>query len=436
MNFAPVVEKVMPSVVTIFTSRSAKPGAAEDPMLDDPLLRRFFGQQGRSQKLQGLGSGVIVNSNGLILTSNHVVDDADKILVGFGSDKREYSAVKVGSDPGTDLAVLKIEGAKFPAITFANSDKIKPGEVVLAIGSPFGLTQTVTAGIISATGRGGLGIIDYENFIQTDAAINVGNSGGALVDAQGRLVGINSAILSRTGAFQGIGFAVPSNLAAEVLKAIQENGRVVRGYMGTTVQPLTPELAEVLKLGASSGALVGDVTPKSPAEKAGIKEGDVITRINGKNVGDARDMRLSVGAMPPGTKLDVEYVRDGKQLSSRLVLSELPTEAADGEAPASPEDEISKFLSMLSVADLSDDVRKELKLPSQVKGAVVVDVAPGSSAADAGLQLGDIVQEVNKQPVTNSKALTALNSAIKPGEKLLLRIWSRGKSGYVALDNQ
>jgi len=295
----------------------------------------------------------------------------------------------------------------------------------------------VTMGIISAKGRQtGLSNGSFEDFLQTDAPINRGNSGGALVSTNSELIGINSQILSPSGGSIGLGFAVPSNLAAEVLKAIQENGRVVRGYMGTTVQPLTPELAEVLKLGASSGALVGDVTPKSPAEKAGIKEGDVITRINGKNVGDARDMRLSVGAMPPGTKLDVEYVRDGKQLSSRLVLSELPTEAADGEAPASPEDEISKFLSMLSVADLSDDVRKELKLPSQVKGAVVVDVAPGSSAADAGLQLGDIVQEVNKQPVTNSKALTALNSAIKPGEKLLLRIWSRGKSGYVALDNQ
>src|SRR5439155_15477610 len=285
-TFAPVVEKVVPTVVTVFTTQSVSKAALPSP-LSDEALREFFGgqipQKQGKQTLEGLGSGVIVSADGYILTANHVVAKADEIMVGLGAELRKYKAKKIGADPGTDVALLKIEEKNLPAITFADSDKARAGDVVLALVAPFGLRKTATMGIISAVGRGGMGIVDYENFIPTDASINMGNSGGALVDTEGWLVGINIAILSRTGANMGIGFAIPSNLARDVMQSLREKGRVIRGYIGTAVQTLTPELAEAFKLkGEVSGAVVGELTPKSPAEKAGIKTGDVITSVNGK----------------------------------------------------------------------------------------------------------------------------------------------------------
>src|SRR6266704_5954628 len=309
-SFAPVVEKVAPSVVTVFTTQTVSRGQAAFSFSDD-ALRQFFGgrapQTQGKQTLQGLGSGVIVSPDGYILTANHVVSGADEIMIGLGNDLRRFKAKKVGTDPGTDVALLKIDENNLPAVNFADSDKARAGDVVLAIGNPFGLRQTVTMGIISAVGRGGMGIVDYENFIQTDAAINMGNSGGALVDTEGRLVGINSAIFTRSGGNQGVGFAIPSNLARDVMQSLREKGRVIRGYIGTSVQTLTPELAEAFKLkGGVSGALVGEVSPKSPAEKAGIKTGDVITSVNGKKIGDAHELRLMIGSMSPGTKVQIE----------------------------------------------------------------------------------------------------------------------------------
>src|ERR1700740_425056 len=273
-TFAPIVEKVAPSVVTVFTTQTVSRGLSQSPFSDD-ILRQFFGGQSPKtqgkQTLQGLGSGVIVSPDGYILTANHVVSGADEIMVGLGTDLRKYKAKKVGADPGTDVALLKIDEKTLPAITFADSDKARAGDIVLAIGNPFGLRETVTMGIISAVGRGGIGIVDYENFIQTARAINMGHFGGALVDTEGRLLGINTAIFSRSGGNQGIGFAIPANLARDVMQSLREKGRVVRGYIGTSVQTLTPDLAEALKLKGVSGALVGEVSPKSPAEKAGIK---------------------------------------------------------------------------------------------------------------------------------------------------------------------
>src|SRR2546422_3903742 len=309
-TFAPVVEKVAPSVVTVFTTQTVSRGQSTFPFSDD-ALRQFFGgqlpQTQGKQTLQGLGSGVIVSPDGYILTANHVVSGAEEIMIGLGTDLRKFKAKKVGTDPGTDVALLKIEEKNLPAITFADSEKARAGDVVLAIGNPFGLRQTVTMGIISAVGRGGMGIVDYENFIQTDAAINMGNSGGALVDTQGRLLGINTAIFTRTGGNQGIGFAIPANLAREVMRSLREKGRVVRGYIGALVQTLTPELAEAMKLkGQPTGALVGEVVPKSPAEKAGSKTGDVITAVNRKKISDARELRLMIGSMAPGTKVQIE----------------------------------------------------------------------------------------------------------------------------------
>src|ERR1041385_523100 len=260
-TFAPIVEKGAPSVVTVFTTQTVSHGLSQSPFSDD-MLRQFFGGQSPQtqgkQTLQGLGSGVIVSPDGYILTANHVVSGADEIMVGLGVELRKYKANKVGTDPGTDVALLKIDDKNLPSIAFADSDKARAGDIVLAIGNPFGLRQTVTMGIISAVGRGGIGIVDYENFIQTDAAINMGNSGGALVDISGRLLGINSAIFTRSGGNQGIGFAIPANLAREVMQSLREKGRVVRGYIGTSVQTLTPEIADAMKLkGQQTGALGG-----------------------------------------------------------------------------------------------------------------------------------------------------------------------------------
>ena len=340
-TFAPIVEKVAPSVVTVFTTQTVSRGLTPFPFSDD-ALRQFFGgqlpRQGK-QTLQGLGSGVIVSPDGYVLTANHVVSGAEEIMIGLGTELRKYKAKKVGTDPGTDVALLKIDEKNLPGITFADSDKARAGDIVLAVGNPFGLRQTVTMGIISALGRGRVGIVDYENFIQTDAAINMGNSGGALVDIKGELLGINTAIFSRSGGNQGVGFAIPANLARDVMQSLREKGRVVRGYIGASVQPLTPELAEAMKLKAQpTGALVGEVAPKSPSEKAGIKTGDVITAVNGKKVSDARELRLMIGSMAPGTKVQIEVNREGQKKMFGVELAEMPAGATEEGPGASPEE--------------------------------------------------------------------------------------------------
>jgi serine protease Do len=288
-------------------------------------------------------------------------------------------------------------------------------------------------------GRGGIGIVDYENFIQTDAAINMGNSGGALVDAAGRLLGINTAIFSRSGGNQGIGFAIPANLARDVMQSLREKGRVVRGYIGATVQTLTPELAEAMKLkGQLTGALVGEVTPKSPAEKAGTKTGDVITSVNGKKVSDSRELRLMIGSMAPGTKVQLEVNREGQSKTFNVELAEMPAGAAEESPEASSEEsaqpEKATVFGGVAVADITDDIRNALNLSQEVKGAVIAEIDAESPAAKAGLREGDVIQEVNKQPVKNAKDLVAISKKLKPNEKILIRVWSQGRSGFVALE--
>jgi serine protease Do len=441
-SFAPIVEKVAPSVVTVFTTQTVSRTLMPFPFSDD-TLRQFFGgqlpRQGK-QTLQGLGSGVIVSPDGYILTANHVVSGAEEIMVGLGTELRKYKAKKVGTDPGTDVALLKIEEKNLPAITFADSEKARAGDIVLAVGNPFGLRQTVTMGIISAIGRGGMGIVDYENFIQTDAAINMGNSGGALVDIKGQLLGINTAIFSRTGGNQGVGFAIPANLARDVMQSLREKGRVVRGYIGASVQPLTPELAEAMKLkGQPTGALVGEVAPNTPSEKAGIKTGDVITAVNGKKISDARELRLMIGSMAPGTKVQMEVNREGQKKMFDVELAEMPAGVtAEGGPEASPEEspqaEKTTVFGGVAVADVTDDVRTALNLPKDVQGAVIAEVDTDSPAGKAGLREGDVIQEVNKQPVKNAKDLVAISKKLKAKEKILLRVYSQGRSGYVALE--
>src|SRR6267142_1755406 len=398
-SFAPLVEKVAPSVVTVSTTQTVSRGLTAYPFSDD-ALRQFFGgrapQRQGKQTLQGLGSGVIVSPDGYILTANHVVSGADEIMIGLGNDLRRFKAKKVGTDPGTDVALLKIDENNLPSMNFADSDKARAGDIVLAIGNPFGLRQTVTMGIISAVGRGGIGIVDYENFIQTDAAINMGNSGGALVNTAGRLLGINTAIFSRSGGNQGVGFAIPANLARDVMQSLREKGRVVRGYIGASVQTLTPELAEAMKLkGQLTGALVGEVTPKSPAEKAGIRTGDVITSVNGKKVSDARELRLMIGSMAPGTKVQLEVNREGQSKTFNVELAEMPAGVAEEGAEASPEEsaqpEKATVFGGVAVADITDDIRNALNLSKDVKGAVIAEI-DDSPAAKAGLREGDVIQ--------------------------------------------
>lgn len=424
-TFAPIVEKVAPSVVSIHTSKTVRIPRG---------LREFFGipGMGAGRELErGLGSGVIVSADGFILTNRHVIEAADEISVHLGSGK-EYKARKIGADPGTDIAVLKIEATGLPVIPFAESDKVRVGDVVLAVGNPFGLTQTVTMGIVSGIGRGGMGIVDYENFIQTDASINPGNSGGALVDMAGRLIGINTAIFSRSGGNQGVGFAVPSDLAMEVLKSVRQYGRVIRGYLGTVIQPVTPELATAFGMKEASGALVSDVAPGSPADKAGVKHGDVILSLDGKKVAGPRELRLMIGSQAPGSTPALRVLRNGHEQEIKVTLGELPqkdsTIAPQPEAPSSD-----SILSGVKLADLDDETRQAIGAPATLGGAVVAEIDPESEAYRAGLRQGSVIEEINRQPVKSPADAAKLGAEAKKGEPVLLRAWSEGQSRYFTL---
>jgi serine protease DegS len=321
------VENAAPSVVNIFTTKVTT--RQTHPLFDDPVFRRFFGESPlgpQERRESSLGSGVIVSKQGFVLTNNHVIAEADEILVAL-RDGRSIPASVVGTDPETDLAVLYIEADELPAITLGHSDNMNIGDVVLAIGNPFGVGQTVTMGIVSATGRSQLGISTYENFIQTDAAINPGNSGGALVDAHGNLVGINTAIFSRTGGSQGIGFAIPINLAKTVLQQVIEYGHTIRGWLGVEVQDISRELAESFDLASQNGVLIAGVLKDGPADTANIQPGDVITKVNGENIRDANQLINMVAGIKPDTEITVEGLRAGKSFSVTAHVGERPVSA-------------------------------------------------------------------------------------------------------------
>lgn len=323
-SFRGAVRHAMPSVVNIYTSKEVR--IKRHPLLDDPLFRRFFGDKlegNENQRTSSLGSGVIVSERGYIVTNNHVVDSADEIQVAL-ADGRTAEAKVVGTDPDTDLAVIKVELDKLPAVTFGQVEKMSVGDVVLAIGNPFGVGQTVTMGIVSALGRNGFGINAFENFIQTDAPINPGNSGGALIDVDGNLVGINSAIYSRTGGSMGIGFAIPATTVKQVMEQIIREGTVTRGWIGVEAQDLTPELAASFKLPVTQGALIGGVVRGGPAEVAGVKPGDVLVEVAGKPVGDSTAMLNLIASLPPGKPASIKIVRNGKTLSYELKVGKRP----------------------------------------------------------------------------------------------------------------
>jgi serine protease Do len=416
-----------------------------NPFFADPFFQQMFPDQGRGRTLrkQGLGSGVIVSPDGYILTANHVVDGADEIEVAIADNKKEFTARVVGADPPTDVAVLKIDAQDLPAITLGDSDQMEVGDVVLAIGNPFRVGQTVTMGIVSALGRSGIsGFNQYQNFIQTDAAINPGNSGGALVDAEGRLVGINTAIIpNENGGNQGIGFAVPINMARRVMELLIAGGKVTRGGLPILLQDITPRLAKSLDLPDQKGALVSDVFPNSSAEKAGIKSGDVIIGFNGKEITDVNSFQLAVSESTPGSSAVIKLLRNGHPETVTVALAELPVEAAPGgneqkkTASAKP---MIDALAGVTVADLEPEVRRQLGMLPGAQGALVSNVEPASNSADAGLQYGDVIVEINHQPVSNSSDAVRLGRQAK-GDQILLKIWRRqdnlAGTCYLSVDN-
>lgn len=441
-TFAPVVKKVTPSVVKVYVATGAKnvSQAMPEEFNGNPLFRRFFGEdlegfrsgpRSPAPRQHGMGSGVIVSKDGYLLTNNHVVDRADEVKVAL-QDGREFNAKVVGKDPKTDIAVLKVEAKDLPAIELADSDQIEVGDVVLAIGNPFGIGQTVTSGIISATGRGSLGL-DYEDMIQTDAAINPGNSGGALVDADGRLIGINTAILSHSGGNQGVGFAVPANLARTVMESLVKDGRVVRGFVGVNIQDLTPALAQEFDVKEAKGVLVAGVSPKSPAAKAGLRDGDIITEFNEKPVKDARHLKLQVASTAPGSTVPIKVLRDGKSRTVEVTVKELPgSEVASNRIPTDS-DEASDALHGVEVGDITPATRRQFKLPSEIEGAVVLQVDANSAAYEAGLRPGDVILELNRKPVKGAEDAVQLTEDAKD-KRTLVRVWSRGGKRYIVVD--
>jgi len=444
-SFSDVVKRVAPSVVKVTVEMRARNvsmngGDGQAPGMDNPLFRQFFGnrqfQPAQQQPESGLGSGVIISTDGYIVTNNHVVADAKTVKVTL-ADGRELTARVVGRDPQTDVAVIKIDAKDLPAITFASSTKAEIGDRVLAIGNPFGIGETVTTGIISAKERqAGLGL-KYEDFIQTDAAINPGNSGGALVDVEGRLVGMNTAILSRSGGFQGVGLAVPADLVSNVVDNLVAHGKVVRGYLGIGIQNLTPTLAESFGLKSTTGALVSDVQPGSPAAKAGIKSGDVVTAINGEAVDTASRVSLTVGQTGPGTKLSLDILRDGQTQHFTVTTENKPAgdrrDGNDGDNDNATAGSDQGVLNGVAVNDIDAAARQQLNLPERLSGAVITSVDANSASARAGIREGDVILEINRHKVKNAKDAIDL-SADATSHRTLVKLWSHGNTVFVVVD--
>jgi Do/DeqQ family serine protease len=429
-DIADVAEKATASVVNI-SSNQLVSRATTSPLDGDPFFDEYFGgrPRGKDRYGQSLGSGVIVSAKGYVLTNNHVVANGKDIKVAF-TDGRELEADLVGSDPKSDLAVLKLKGklGTLRPVTIGDSSKMRLGDVVLAIGNPFGVGQTVTMGIVSAKGRG-MGVAEYEDFIQTDAAINPGNSGGALINMRGELIGINTAILSRTGGYQGIGFAIPTNMAKPIMDSLISNGKVVRGYLGVSIQDVTAELADTLKLGAEHGVLIGGVVKGGPAAKAGLKTGDVVVRIGDRPTEKVSQLRNLVAASTVGSKVKVEYVRGGKHGTAEVLLSAQPTD--DTVAESAPSGGDTGKLG-LKVAPLDKKARTKYDVPADItSGVLVTGVAPGSTAADIGLQPGDVIVQLNRTPIKSAKQLDEAYRAAQG--KLALLLYRDGSTVYVVI---
>ena len=416
ISYYDAIKDAKKCVVNISTKKKVKlPNMHNMPFFNDPFFKQFFGpmfrnQIPRSRIQRSLGSGVIISSDGYIVTNNHVVKNADEITVTLPGDSKEYKAKVIGKDALTDLAVIKIDKTGLPAIKIADSSKIKPGDVVFAIGNPFGIGETVTQGIVSATNRSNVGINTYENFIQTDAAINPGNSGGALVDSRRALIGINSAIITRSGGNNGIGFAIPSNMMKDVVKKLIEKGKIERGYLGVIIEDLKGDLKDVYK--HDYGALIVDVTKDGAAAKAGLKRGDLIIAVDGKRVEDANELKTIIGSYPPGKEVKITYERNKHTYTTTVKLKERPESAAS---------ESVETLKGLEVQTLDENLRKMYNIPSDIKGVFVTDVKPDSAAEKAGVKPGDVIVQVEDMEITSVEDLKKAFKRYKGPKRLFIK---------------
>ena len=430
-SFSRVARAVTPAVVNISSTRIVTERAQVGPFGSDPFFD-FFGPRffsvPRERRERSLGSGVIVSPDGYILTNNHVVEGGIEVLV-YLADGRELQAKIVGTDPETDVAVLKIDGSDFPTVPFGDSDTADIGDLVLALGNPFGIGQTVTMGIISAKGRANVGVVEYEDFIQTDAAINPGNSGGALVDANGRLIGVNTAIYSRTGGYQGIGFAIPSNMARTVMNALIERGRFARGWAGITFQNLDADIARAFNAEGLHGALINDVIENSPAEAAGLRRGDIVISFDGQPVPDAARLNHLIALSPAGKKVNIEYARQGRQYRAQLAITEMPTEYT---YISEKSDQWVSQIEGVVVENLSAQTARQSGLRQGTKGVVVKDILARSPAAYSGLREGDVILEIDNVAIENVEHFKSVVRKAE-GKKMVLLIVRRGALYYLTL---
>ncbi len=425
--FRNVASEVGPAVVYIGTEQTIKSGRGNSEQFrdffGDEFFRRFFGDMPpeREYKQRGLGSGVITSQDGYILTNNHVVAEADKIQVKL-ADKREFTAKVVGADPKSDVAVIKIDGENLPVAKLGDSETLEVGDWVVAIGTPYGLSQSVTAGIISAEGRSNIGINDYEDFIQTDAAINPGNSGGPLVNIHGEVIGINTAIFSRSGGYQGIGFAIPINMAKMIQESLITKGKVVRGWLGVMIQPVDQEMAKQFELEEATGTLISDVLKGGPAEKAGFTHGDVVIEFDGKPIDGPNTLKNIVAATEVGKNVDVLIVRGGKKQTISVKIGELASDALT--SANTPTETVEKF--GMSVQALTPEIAEQLDYEEK-SGVIVSDIESEGPAAEAGIRRGDLIKEINKQPIESlddyNNAMTSLKD-----EKSFLALIKRGEN--------
>jgi serine protease Do len=437
--FSAVAKLAMPAVVFIRVEQVIESGGSphsfNDPsdFFGDEMLRRFFGVPGMPQgrraprqfRREGAGSGFIVSKDGYILTNSHVVGDATKITVKL-HDGREFEAKNIGSDKKSEVAIIKIDADDLPTVALGDSGELEVGEWVIAVGNPFGLTETVTAGIVSALGRSNIGIADYENFIQTDAAINPGNSGGPLLNIKGEVVGINTAIYSQSGGYMGVGFAIPINMASAIKDQLIASGKVTRGYLGIYLQELTPDLASSLGLKDSRGILVSDVMEDSAAAAAGLKQGDVILALDGKDVRDVGSFRNSISSMPPDTKITLRILRDGKEKTIKAV-----TRALDDEDVASGGNLVNELLG-IAISDVTADIAKRSGYEIN-DGVVITDVSPDGRAARAGLRPGVLITGVNLERTRDSEAFERALAGAKKSGRLVLRVRTGRYHQYVAI---
>jgi serine protease Do len=428
-SIADITERVLPSVVNISMTKLSR---GHGGMQGQPFPFFFGPPEGTERREQGMGSGVVISNDGYIITNNHVVAEAQEIKVTL-YDKREFDAEVVGTDPKSDVAVIRLKNSPpdLRAIPVDDSAKLRLGDVVLAIGNPFGVGQTVTMGIVSAKGRSDLGIEDYEDFIQTDAAINPGNSGGALVDMDGKLVGINTAILSRSGGYQGIGFAIPTNMAVPIMESLRKYGKVSRGWLGVSIQDVDGEIRDAMKLPTSHGVLIADVQAGSPAAKAGVLRGDVVEKVQGRDVSTTGEFRNAIAAAGGGQTVNLELYRDGKLRTLPAALGEASNDGS-GPANANPAPAATHGLDGLTLSDLTPEARRAFSInDAGVKGVVVTELAPNSPAARAGLRPGDVLMEVNRKPVTTVREFA--DAYGKARGTVLLLLHRHGATAYVVV---